>query len=115
MIPHYLWRVVSSKSRLYDPPPPSHYWSQEDFDDEQLPSWVSSHMLKEEYYAPGRIVSFTGSLLWALNYARYQLRKQKATCVELYLVDTLKLPREMWIFPATILARILDIKPKGIP
>ncbi|KAH7109529.1 hypothetical protein EDB81DRAFT_426580 [Dactylonectria macrodidyma] len=72
-------------------------------------------MLGEKYHAPCRIVSFTGSLLWALTYARFQLIKKRATCVELYLVDTLKLPRDVWIFPAAILARILDIKPKGVP
>lgn len=72
-------------------------------------------MLGEAYHAPCRIVSFTGSLLWALSYARFQLIKKRATCVELYLVDTMKLSRVVWIFPATALARILDIKPRGVP
>jgi len=64
---------------------------------------------------PCRIVSLTGSLLWALGYARFQLIKKKATSVELCLVDTLKFPPQTLIFPATTLARILDIKPKGVP
>ncbi len=75
----------------------------------------SSHMLGATYHSPCRIVSFTGSLLSALSYPRFQLTKKRATGVEVYLVNTRKLPRDVWIFPATILAKIMDIKPKGVP
>lgn len=70
-------------------------------------------MLEKQYLAPCRIVSFTVSLLWALSYARFQL-KEGATSVELYLVDTLELPRDVRIVSAANIAKFLHIKPQGV-
>lgn len=70
-------------------------------------------MAGEDYDSPFIITSLTGSLLWALNYAHYLLR-QGYSDVELYLINTLKIP-EGQVYAARFLSAFLKIKPLGVP
>lgn len=58
------------------------------------------------------ITSLTGSLLWALNYAYWLLRKGYGD-INVLLIDTGKIP-EGTIYPASFLVKYLEIQPLGI-
>ncbi|KAK4148748.1 hypothetical protein C8A00DRAFT_19475, partial [Chaetomidium leptoderma] len=113
-VPRFTWRVESTRS---------HYRIQEcanwsvqhhQFTREVLGACISAHMIGEKYYnSPCAILSLTGSLLWALNYAHWLLSQGRLD-IQIFLVDAWEIPKES-ISPAGFLAAHLEVAPLDIP
>jgi hypothetical protein len=88
-------------------------WDPDFCTEEILRSSVSAHLIGQPYEAPCSLVSFTGSLLWALNYAHWLLRQGDGD-IRLFLIDTWRIPVGR-IYPAGSIAAYLEIVPRGIP
>lgn len=69
-------------------------------------------MLQKDYDSPCMITSFTGSLLWALNYAHWLLSRGRGGVV-IILVDAWLMPKGR-VYPASFIARYLEVQPLGI-
>jgi hypothetical protein len=75
---------------------------------------ISAHMAEIKYEAPYyTITSVTGSLLWALNYAHWLVRKGKKD-VQIFLIDCRRIS-EGRIYAAPFLAAFLQVAPRKIP
>lgn len=108
-VPRFVWRVISTRTR---PDDDVQEWDPDLDTKEAFRSFISAHLKWDEYHAPCPLISFTGSLLWALNYAHWLLRQGDGD-IRLFRIDAWRIPVGR-IYPASSLAAYLEIAPRGI-